>query len=123
MGVVTNLKGGTVADLITELLMRSAVVTLAGNLVLGALSEPLQILDPGGASRNVDLPPEADSVDLMFIIVNIADAVENLVVRNDAAATIATVDGSAGGTANQTGIFHCDGVTWRTVLTATRDVS
>lgn len=123
MGQVSNLKGGQVASLLTEFLMRAAVVTLAGNLVLGVLSEPMQILDPGGASRNVDLPPEADSVDKLFFIVNIASAAENLVVRNDAAATIATVAGSVGGTGNQCGLFHCDGVAWRTVFTSLRDVS
>lgn len=81
--------------------------TLAGTKTLNKNSPSLQFLDPGGAARNVDLPAEADSTGLVFVIVNRADAAENIVVRNDAAGTIATI------AQNEMGIVACDGVAWQ----------
>ena len=110
-----NLYGGLIEGaLITQLkIANSGNVTLGGALVLGVKSEPIQILDPGGTNRNVDLPAEASSEDLVFIILNTASSTENLVVRNDSGTTIATLTGVTGGTNNGRGIFVCDGTTWR----------
>jgi hypothetical protein len=69
--------------------------TLAADVTLSAKSSQWLRLDPGGASRNVDLPGVAedleDSDGAWFMILNTADAAEDLVVRNPAGATVATV--------------------------------
>lgn len=80
---------------------------LGGTKVLQTDDVVSQWLDPAGAGRNVDLPAEADSEGLMFIIVNTADAAENLTVRNDAAGTVGVVG------QNEMGIFICNGTVWR----------
>ena len=67
------------------------VQTLSGNLVLTTNMPRYQILDPGGADRNVDLPAEAEGVS--YVIYNAADADETLTIRADTAgATQATID-------------------------------
>lgn len=72
------------------------VATLAADRQLTAKSGNCQHLDPGGANRNVDLPgPEEGLVDsdgVAFLILNAADAAENLVVRNPAGATVVTLN-------------------------------
>jgi len=80
--------------------------TLAADLVLAVNAATIQRLDPGGANRNVDLPAEASSNGRWFGIVNTADAAENLVVRNDGAATILVL------TQGTAAWFACDGSTW-----------
>lgn len=122
MGMRENIDGGRLSGaLVGKLLVEGAVVTLGGDIALGAESEPLQMLDPGGAARTVTLPAEASSKDLMFIISNRADAAENITVENDAAATIATLTGSATAGSSETGIFWCDGTSWYSVITSTYD--
>ncbi len=91
---------------------QSTTSTLAGALVLTHDSNQLQFLDPGGAGRNVDLPAEEESDGLMFVIVNRADAAEDLTVRNDAAGTVGTVS------QNEIGIFVCNGVAWASCVGA-----
>lgn len=60
--------------------------TLAANLTLSGDDTPtLMLLDPGGASRDVILPPEA--VGNCYVIFNTADAVEDLVVKDDSGTT------------------------------------
>lgn len=80
--------------------------TLAGTktLVVGDLK--MQILDPGGAGRDVVLPAVASSKDLMFIVRNSADAAEVLTIKDAAAATICTP------TQNETAFVWCDGAAW-----------
>lgn len=80
--------------------------TLAATKTLVIADAKLQFLDPDGA-RNVDLPAEALSTGLSFVIVNTADAAENITVRDDAAATI-TVIGQT-----EVGYYFCNGVVWR----------
>ena len=79
--------------------------TLAANKTLTHDDKTFQVLDPGGAARDVLLPAEKDGA--IFIVANNADAAENLVVKEDAGTTtIATVaqDG--------VGIFVSDGTGW-----------
>ena len=64
-------------------------------------------LDPGGASRTVTLPTEADMDGWMGLIVNAADAAETLTVKEDAGSTtIATID------QNEACLLACDGTNW-----------
>lgn len=81
--------------------------TLAGNKTLTEDDAEYQRLDPGGASRDVTLPAEASSKGKRFHILNAADAVENLVVKDDGAATIVTLN------QNEAAVVVCDGAAWR----------
>lgn len=81
------------------------IETLAATKTMTAGDDFLQVLDPGGAGREVDLPPEAEG--LSYYIVNAADAAEVLTVKDDAGAvTIGTL------AQNERAVFHCDGTTW-----------
>lgn len=86
--------------------------TLSATKVLITSDPTIQMLDPGGAARNVDLPAEEDSLGLVFIISNEADAAEIITIRNDAAATIATP------TQGESAIVWCDGTSWRGLVGA-----
>jgi len=75
------------------LVLRSGVTTrtLAGDLTMDARDSTFQRLDPDGAHRNVDLPPEEDG--RVYRFMNTAGGAENLVIREDAGAvTIATLN-------------------------------
>lgn len=65
------------------------VETLSGDKTVSFTDAAIQVLDPGGAGRNVDLP--ADSIGQRFYVVNTADAAEDLTVRDDGDNTIAVV--------------------------------
>jgi hypothetical protein len=71
--------------------------TLAANMTLTRASATYQSLDPGGSARDVTLPAEEPNAGLVFSFYNAADAAENLVIKDDAAATIVTI--AQGGTA------------------------
>lgn len=100
--------------LLPELL---SVRTLSGTDTLTAQHRPIQRLDPGGSARNVDLPAEATSKDMWFLIVNAADAAENLTIRDDGANTIATAN------QNEGALVWCDGTTWRLAILFTAPAS
>jgi hypothetical protein len=87
--------------------------TLTGNLTLDNTYPSLLKLDPGGAHRDVTLDAIATHEGLYRRIVNAADAAENLVVKNPAGATIATVN------QNEQGEFYDDGSTWALVCITT----
>lgn len=87
--------------------------TMAGTVVLTVASPPIQLLDPGGAARNLDLPAEADSEGLVFLISNEADAAEVITVRNDGGGTVCTP------AQNEAAIVFCDGTTWTGLVGAT----
>ena len=78
---------------------------LTGNLTLVDTDGVVQNIDPGGANRNVTLPAEGEANHL-YLVYNSADAAENLVFKNDAAATIVTVG------QNQYAIVFPDGTNW-----------
>jgi hypothetical protein len=84
----------------------NATETLTGARVLVAGDGHFLKLDPGGASRNVDLPAEELSAGMFYFICNAADAAENLVVRDDAASTIVTLN------QNEAAWVACTGSAW-----------
>jgi len=84
---------------------------LTGNITLTKESPTLQILDPG-AARTVTLPAEADSIGLVFIIVNTGVATEIITINDDAAATKASLLGVATADDKEMAVLVCDGVQW-----------
>lgn len=84
------------------------VEALAANRTLLTTDYVIQWLDPNGSDRDVTLPAEANSTDLLFIILNTANgAGEDLVVEDDTPTTIVTLG------PGMTGIFSCDGTNWK----------
>jgi len=98
--------------------LHAEVRTLTGATDLAADCAPVQYLDPGGATRTVDLPAMENGT--VLIIINTADAAEDLTVRNESDATVGTVSGSAGGTTNEVGYFHRVAGAWRVMHTFAR---
>ncbi len=90
----------------------SNVATLVGDLTLTADDPRIQALDPGGAGRDVTLPPEAVSAGLDFYIHNTADAAETLTVKDDGGAAVCTPG------QNETAYVFCDGAAWRGLVGA-----
>lgn len=108
-----NLRDATASglEIIKGLKLGVNIETLGGQRALANDEPVLQVLDPGGAARDVLLPVETDSKGLVYIIVNAADAAENLVVKEDSdTTTIATVAQA------ESAILACDGVTWRSLV-------
>lgn len=98
-------------QIFNRLKMRSLVLTLAAHITLDADGPTLVSLDPGGAGRNVTLPTEEEG--LMFIINNIADAAEDLTIKNPATTTIGTVS------QNEAALVFCSGGVWYVRLVGT----
>jgi len=83
------------------------VETLSGTKTLLISDLPVQKLDPNGADRDVNLPAEASSTDLVFLIFNQANgAGEDLVIKDDTPTTLATIG------PENVAICSCDGTTW-----------
>ncbi len=80
--------------------------TLAGHATLYHTSNGVQFYDCDGSHRNVTLPAVGLCEGFTFTIRNVTAVTYNLVVKNAAASTIATVGPS------ETGVFYCNGVTW-----------
>lgn len=80
---------------------------LAGNLTLTFDDDWMQHIDPGGAGRTITLPAEADSSGKAFLIVNEANAEEDLTVNDDGGTTRAIIG------EGQSAWLACDGTTWR----------
>jgi len=85
--------------------------TLAAAMTIDRDSPPMINLDPGGAGRNVTLPTEEDG--LVFLINNIADAAEDITVKNPATTTIGTIS------QNEAGLAICAGGVWYLRLVGT----
>lgn len=84
------------------------LITLSGayTLDLDNVNQNVIALDPGGASRNVTLFAEADTKGMILDVVNMADAAENLVMKNAAGDTIVTIgQGYRGTIANVAGAW------------------
>ena len=90
----------------------SNVETLAANKTLSPADARIQVLDPGGAARDVVLPPEAVSTGVDFLVHNAADAAEVLTIKDDAGATVCTP------TQNESAWLFCDGTSWRGLVGA-----
>ena len=87
--------------------------TLAATKTLVCDDAYYQVLDPGGAGRDVVLPKEAASKGLSFHIRNSADAAEILTIKaSDGSTTVCTP------TQNEAALVTCDGTTWRGVVGA-----
>lgn len=84
----------------------NATETLTGARTLTLKDGQFLKLDPGGANRDVTLPAIEKSDGVFIRICNAADAAENLVVKNAAAATIATLN------QNEAAWFGCSGAAW-----------
>lgn len=81
-------------------------LTLGAGLTMDRDMAPVLNLDPGGATRIILLPPEEEG--LAFIIVNNADAAEDLTVKEDAGVTtIGTISQS------ECALLVCAGGVWR----------
>lgn len=89
--------GGTSRPMVARMPLRGAwdVETLVGNVALTRKHGHYQKLDPGGSSRDATLFAQTvqDEGD-WFYIANAADAAENLVIKDDAGSTVATVNQS-----------------------------
>ncbi len=87
--------------------------TLSDNHTLVCDDAYYQVLDPGGAGRDVMLPKEAASKGLSFLIRNAADAAEVLTIKaSDGSTTVCTP------TQNEAAVVSCDGTTWRGLVAA-----
>ncbi len=79
----------------------------SGKFPLKLYDMRVQFLDPGGSSRTIKLPAEANSKHLYFIIYNTADASEDLTIEDPATNVICTISQDEGGT------IFCDGTNWK----------
>lgn len=103
-----NIMGARIGDVILERNIKGSrhVQTLAGAMTFDTDTGFVAFIDPGGATRVVTLPDptletEADTV---RIIVNTADAAEDLTIDDPAATTRGTIS------QNEFAIIVCDGV-------------
>lgn len=106
-----NIDGGRVSDILLQsgIKYMTTKATLGATLTMRASNEAkIQFLDPGGASRTVLLPAESDG-DWM-IVINTADAAENLTFKDDSNTNTILVTGQ-----NEIGFLFCDGTAWRGV--------
>lgn len=78
----------------------------AGTLTCPSDPPPVLLVDAGGGAANFDMPAEADVADTAFWVVNTADAVETLTVRDDGAGTIIAL------AQNESALIYCDGTSW-----------
>ena len=85
------------------------IETITGDKTLVLSDSTYQIINGGASDRDIDLPAETDGIS--FWITN-SGASNNLVVKDDAAATIATVANGEGA------LFVCDGTAWKLVIKA-----
>jgi len=100
-----RLKGGTEAT------------TLTGDLTLTKKSPNFVAYDPGGTSRDLTMLAEDLAEGLFICIYNSADVDgENLVVKDDAGATIVTIN------RDESAIVACDGSSWFVVLSPAGEV-
>lgn len=90
----------------SQLKLGVGMMTLGANLTMDVEMPTVMVIDPT-AARDVTLPPEADSEGLVFIIINAADAAEDITVKDDTPATVGTIS------QNEIGIFVCTGSVWR----------
>ena len=108
----SNLDFSNVMGLLIKNQLRMESMTIpsvADNTQIGVDWPTVIIADADGVAKDMLLPAEASSKDLVFLIINFGG--ENLVIKDDAdSSTIGTVATAT------SGLFHCDGTTWRRVV-------
>lgn len=89
-----------------RLKLERTTATLSGAYTIGDVTpSQIYVLDPGGSARNVTLPSE--EVGAFFLIVNSADAAENLVIKgSDGSTTVCTIG------QNEAAVITCDGTSY-----------
>lgn len=103
----SNIEGSNLLD---NVLVRGVkggvnIQTLTGTTSMPTNPNWLNFLDPGGATRELRLPAEARG--LTLVIVNTADAAEDLTVKEDSGTTtIGTIS------QNEMALLVCNGTTW-----------
>lgn len=98
----------TLSSLINQVKFFVNIESLSTLKILTINDYVIQWLDPDGTSRDIDLPAEGLSINLIFMILNTGTTeAKTLIVRNDAATTIATL------LPGMTGVFSCDGTDWK----------
>lgn len=90
----------------TELKFNVLSQTLTGHTTIQAGGPSVMALDPGGAARNVLMPPEEDCEGKVYILINKADAAETITWQNDAGGTIGSI------AQNETGLAIVVGGVW-----------
>lgn len=105
-----NVQGGFLENVfVTQLRLKHETRTVSADVTLTVDSPTLQIIDPGGAGRNVALPSPSSSKGLVFIIHNATDGTagtEVLTVK-DGTTTVVTPD------TNEAAVVYCDGSAWK----------
>jgi len=103
---------GIMNDLFALAAVKSAyyAATLTGDLTVDDTYPSMLGLDPGGTHRDVTLDAEATADGMLRLIVNKANAAENLVIKDDAGATIATAN------QDEAALVHCNGTAWSLVI-------
>lgn len=104
---ITTHNNGSRKPFTSQIVARGAygAATLAANVILTALSAQVLALNPGGASRNVTLPPIEDG--LSFTIKHSGTVpADVLVVKNPAGTTLATL------VLGQEAVFWSDAAAW-----------
>lgn len=87
----------------------SATYTLTGTFTVPANSPPVLVLDPGGTTpRKVLMPLASSTKGQVVVIVNSADAAEDLTIKDS---TDATTYGTI--SQNELAMLFCDGTAWR----------
>jgi len=80
--------------------------TLSGARTVTFSDANILRLNPNGAHKDITLPAENDCAGVVYEVINAATSAHNLVIKNDAAATVATIN------QNEAAKLSCDGTTW-----------
>ena len=108
------IEGGTIENTFFKNRVRYKVntETLGATKTLIVTDSPVQFLDNGAAVRDVILPAEALSEGLFFFMKNTGGGANAITVKDDAAATQASI------LELESCICFCDGVTWECMVGA-----
>lgn len=99
---------GTFTTLTGDILvLQSHTEGLSGNLTISTDDPQIQLIDPDGADRDIELPAEAENDGRIYIIVNTADGDETLTIKDDGSNVIDTINQSS------SQIYTCDGTSWK----------
>lgn len=107
-----NLEGAALRDILLEKGIKGlcTVITLGGAHTFDADTGFLAFIDPGGATRVVTLPDPATDKGNIYIVVNTADAAEDLTMNDPAATTRGTISQNEFAIVTSDGARHYIGV-------------